>query len=88
MAGLARALIPGVPHHVTRRGNGRDAPAPETCYCLSSASEDLEAIMVFGRCMDRHCNAIPAPDCVPCARIDGRRAAQAEIDAAHTGGKP
>jgi len=40
-AGLARVVIPGLPHHVTQRGNGRARTLRLSGHCAGHAKAHL-----------------------------------------------
>lgn len=48
MARLARAVFPGIPHHVTQRGNGRQQTFFSDRDCLSRARIGSLPLLRFG----------------------------------------
>ena len=86
MARLARLVIPGLPHHVTQRGNGRAqtffGDADYTLYCelLAASCRAADVAIWSWVLMPNHVHLILVP-----AAADGLRRALAPVHARYAG---
>ena len=86
MARLARLVIPGLPHHVTQRGNGRQRTFfEEADYALYldlfAQAAERARVEIWGYClMPNHVHAIVVP-----ADADGLRRTFGELHRRYTG---
>ncbi len=89
MAGLARVVAPGVPHHVTQRGNRRQRVffgADDCAAYRARLAEGCRAagVAVGGGCrMPNHAHPIPVP-----SQADGLRGARRGTPALHDAAFP
>lgn len=86
MARLARIVIPGIPHHVTQRGNRREQvffePADYRAYLdyLKIAAQKSNTSVIAYCLMPNHVHIILLPECA-----DGLRATLADTHRRYTG---
>jgi putative transposase len=86
MARLARYVLPGIPHHVTQRGNGRQqtffGDADYRAYCdLLAAQCAAHGVAVWSWVlMPNHVHLILVPD-----HVDALRAALSKVHRAYAG---